>query len=165
MVFNQNVKLPSLLNMGNFTNLYTKKLPHKLQYNTVWAQAALQCCAPLSQFYSQSSIGVGFSSCNSTLVLAQIGQAKKDNWAITILWAGQRGASVFSRFREVDTTIEIIFINDHWQVLLKYGSEKKGSSFCRFSILLGFIMSKNLRGLWFYLVIKVQNATSLVFLT
>ena len=48
---------------------------------------------------------------------------------------------------------------------LKYGSEEKGSSLCRCSILLGFIMSKNLRGLWFYLLIKVQNATSLVFLT
>ena len=30
---------------------------------------------------------------------------------------------------------------------LKYGSEEKGSSLCRCSILLGFIMSKNLRGL------------------
>ena len=50
-------------------------------------------------------------------------------------------------------------------LLLKYGSEEKGSSLCRCSILLGFIMSKNLRGLWFYLLIKVQNATSLVFLT
>ena len=49
--------------------------------------------------------------------------------------------------------------------LLKYGSEEKGSSLCRCSILLGFIMSKNLRGLWFYLLIKVQNATSLVLLT
>ena len=48
--------------------------------------------------------------------------------------------------------------------LLKYGSEEKGSSFCKCSILLGFIMSKKLRGLWFYLLIKVQNATSLVFL-
>ena len=34
-----------------------------------------------------------------------------------------------------------------------------GSSLCRCSSLLGFIMSKNLRGLWFYLLIKVQNAT------
>ena len=51
------------------------------------------------------------------------------------------------------------------EVLLKYGSEEKGSSLCRCSILLGFIMSKKLRGLWFYLLIKVQNATSLVFLT
>ena len=49
--------------------------------------------------------------------------------------------------------------------LLKYGSEEKGSSLRRCSVLLGFIMSKNLRGLWFYLLIKVQNATSLVFLT
>jgi hypothetical protein len=48
---------------------------------------------------------------------------------------------------------------------LKYGSEEKGSSLCRCSILLGFIVSKNLRGLWFCLLIKVQNATSLVFLT
>ena len=48
---------------------------------------------------------------------------------------------------------------------LKYGSEVKGSSLCRCSILIGFIMSKNLRGLWFYLLIKVQKATSLVFLT
>ena len=31
--------------------------------------------------------------------------------------------------------------------ILKYGSEEKGSSLCRCSILLGFIMSKNLRGL------------------
>ena len=31
--------------------------------------------------------------------------------------------------------------------LLKYGSEEKGSSFCKCSILLGFIMSKKLRGL------------------
>ena len=31
--------------------------------------------------------------------------------------------------------------------VLKYGSEEKGSSLCRCSILLGFIMSKNLRGL------------------
>ena len=30
---------------------------------------------------------------------------------------------------------------------LKYGSEEKGSSLCKGSILLGFIMSKNLRGL------------------
>ena len=30
---------------------------------------------------------------------------------------------------------------------LKYGSEEKGSSLCRCSILLGFIVSKNLRGL------------------
>ena len=30
---------------------------------------------------------------------------------------------------------------------LKYGSEEKGSSLCKCSILLGFIMSKNLRGL------------------
>ena len=29
---------------------------------------------------------------------------------------------------------------------LKYGSEEKGSSLCKCSILLGFIMSKNLRG-------------------
>ena len=50
-------------------------------------------------------------------------------------------------------------------ILLKYGSEEKGSSLCRCFILLGFIMSKNLRGLWFYLLIKVQNATSLVLLT
>ena len=48
---------------------------------------------------------------------------------------------------------------------LKYGSEEKGSSLYKCSILLGFILSKNLRGLWFYLLIKVQNATSLVFLT
>ena len=55
-----------------------------------------------------------------------------------------------------------------WKLLenvLKYRSEEKGSSLCRCSSLLGFIMSKNLRGLWFYLLIKVQNATSLVFLT
>ena len=31
------------------------------------------------------------------------------------------------------------------------------------AILLGFIMSKNPSGLWFYILIKVQNATSLVF--
>ena len=49
--------------------------------------------------------------------------------------------------------------------LVKYGSEEKGSSLCKCSIFLGFIMSKNLRGLWFYVLIKVQNATSLVFLT
>ena len=49
--------------------------------------------------------------------------------------------------------------------VLKYGSEEKGSSLYKCSILLGFILSKNLRGLWFYLLIKVQNATSLVFLT
>ena len=49
--------------------------------------------------------------------------------------------------------------------ILKYGSEEKGSSFCKCSIFLGFIVSKNLRGLWFYVLIKVQNATSLVFLT
>ena len=30
---------------------------------------------------------------------------------------------------------------------LKYGSEEKGSLLCRCSSLLGFIMSKNLRGL------------------
>ena len=49
---------------------------------------------------------------------------------------------------------------------LKYGSEEKGSSFCKCSILLGFFFtSKKLRGLWFYLLIKVQNETSLVFLT
>ena len=48
-------------------------------------------------------------------------------------------------------------------LLLKYGSEEKGSSLYKCSILLGFIMSKNLRCLWFYLLIKVQNATSLVF--
>ena len=48
---------------------------------------------------------------------------------------------------------------------LKYGSEEKGSWLCICFILLGFIMSKKLRGLWFYLLIKVQNATSLVFLT
>ena len=55
----------------------------------------------------------------------------------------------------------------HYQIenTLKYGSEEKGSSFCKCSILLGFIVSKKLRGLWFYLLIKVQNATSLVFLT
>ena len=47
--------------------------------------------------------------------------------------------------------------------LLKYGSEKKGSSLYKCSILLGFILSKNLRGLRFYLLIKVQSATSLVF--
>ena len=48
---------------------------------------------------------------------------------------------------------------------LKAGSEKIVYWLCRFSILLGFVMSKKLRGLWFYLLIKVQNATSLVFLT
>ena len=48
---------------------------------------------------------------------------------------------------------------------LKYGSEEKGSSLYKCSILLGFILSKNPRGLWLYLLIKVQNATSLVFLT
>ena len=31
--------------------------------------------------------------------------------------------------------------------LLKYGSEEKGSSLCRCFILLGFILSKNLKGL------------------
>ena len=46
---------------------------------------------------------------------------------------------------------------------LKYGSEEMGSSLCRCSSLLGVIMSKNLRGLWFCVLIKVQNATSLVF--
>ena len=49
--------------------------------------------------------------------------------------------------------------------VLKYGSEEKGSSLCKCSTLLGYIMSKNLKVLWFYLLIKVQNATSLVFLT
>ena len=49
------------------------------------------------------------------------------------------------------------------KILLKYGSEEKGSSFCKCSIFLGFIMLKNLRGLRFYVLIKVQNATSLVF--
>ena len=43
------------------------------------------------------------------------------------------------------------------------GSEKIVCWLCRFSILLGFIVSKNQKGLWFYLLIKVQNATSLVF--
>ena len=82
IVFNQKAKLLPLLNMDSFiglmayTNLYTK-LPPKLQSKKVCTQAALQCCAPLSQFYSQSRIGVGFSSSNSTLVLAQIGQAKR----------------------------------------------------------------------------------------
>ena len=47
--------------------------------------------------------------------------------------------------------------------LLKYGFEEKSSSLYKCSIVLGFILSKNLRGLWFYLLIKVQNATSLVF--
>ena len=37
--------------------------------------------------------------------------------------------------------------NNKTAVRLKYGSEEKGSSLCRCSILLGFIMSKNLRGL------------------
>ena len=45
--------------------------------------------------------------------------------------------------------------------LLKYGSEEMGSSLCRCSSLLGFIMSKNLRGLWFYLLIKVHFSTSI----
>ena len=54
---------------------------------------------------------------------------------------------------------------DNHKIQLKYGSEEMGSWFYKCSILLGFIMSKNLRGLWFYLLIKVQNATSLVFLT
>ena len=47
---------------------------------------------------------------------------QKDNWAITILWAGQREASVFSRFRKVDTTIKSTFISngDHCQVLYSY---------------------------------------------
>ena len=51
----------------------------------------------------------------------------------------------------------------NFTIVLKYGSEEKGSSLYECSILLGFIMSTNLRGLWFYLLIKVQNATSLVF--
>ena len=38
-------------------------------------------------------------------------------------------------------------IFDFYAGPLKYGSEEKGSSLCRCSILLGFIMSKNLRGL------------------
>ena len=59
----------------------------------------------------------------------------------------------------------IVFKSITVNAWLKYGSEKKGSSLCRCSILLGFIMSKNLRGLWFYLLIKVENTTSLVFLT
>ena len=52
-----------------------------------------------------------------------------------------------------------------WSDQLKYGSQEMGSWFYRCSPLLGFIMSKKLRGLWFCLLIKVQNATSLVFLT
>ena len=47
-------------------------------------------------------------------------------------------------------------------IYLKYGSEEKGSFFCKCSILLGFVMSKKLRGLWFYLLLKV-NTTSLGF--
>jgi hypothetical protein len=39
-------------------------------------------------------------------------------------------------------------------IYLKYGSEDKCSSLYKCSILLGFILSKNLRGLWFYLLIN-----------
>ena len=49
--------------------------------------------------------------------------------------------------------------------LLKYSSQERNYLFYECSPLLGFIMSKKLRGLWFCLLIKVQNATSLVFLT
>ena len=52
-----------------------------------------------------------------------------------------------------------------FQYILKYGSQEMGSWFYRCSPLLVFIMSKKLRGLWFCLLIKVQNATSLVFFT
>ena len=44
---------------------------------------------------------------------------------------------------------------------LKYRSEEKSSSFCKCSILLGFIMSKKLKGLWFYLLLQ----STLVFFT
>jgi hypothetical protein len=62
----------------------------------------------------------------------------------------------------------VIMLRKSWEIVrnqLKAGSEKIVYWLCRFSILLGFIMLKKLRGLWFYLLIKVQNATSLVFLT
>ena len=59
--------------------------------------------------------------------------------------------------------VSVVLRSSNW--LLKYGSEEKGSSLYKCSILLGFILSKNLRGLWFYLLTQVQNATSLVFLT
>ena len=70
-------------------------------------------------------------------------------------------------FRRVKDFIHLYFhkVQKIIKYVLKYGSGEKGSWFCRCSILLGFVMSKNLRGLWFYFLIKVQNATSLVFLT
>jgi hypothetical protein len=45
---------------------------------------------------------------------------------------------------EAIKTVPVIFVVN---TVLKYGSEEKGSSLCKCSILLGFIMSKNLRGL------------------
>ena len=62
-----------------------------------------------------------------------------------------------------ENNLDLTLKNPQVRLLLKYGSEKMGSLFYRCSILLGFIKSKNLRGLWIYLLMKVQNATSLVF--
>ena len=39
------------------------------------------------------------------------------------------------------------FLTKNQDAILKYGSEEKGSSLYKCSILLGFILSKNLRGL------------------
>ena len=55
--------------------------------------------------------------------------------------------------------------NSNWYNMLKTRSDKIVYWLCRFSFLLGFITSKNPKRLWFYLQIKVQNATSLSFLT
>ena len=51
------------------------------------------------------------------------------------------------------------------QSQLKYGSEEKGSSFCKCSILLGFIMSKKQAGLCSELLLEDKIPNFLVFLT
>ena len=46
---------------------------------------------------------------------------------------------------------------------LKYGSEEKGSSLCKCSILLGFLCQKNQRGCFLNFYQKIKSQTSQVF--
>ena len=58
-----------------------------------------------------------------------------------------QGRKLFAEIRYAMNSHIRCWVSNMLMLFLKYGSEEKGSSLCKCSILLGFIMSKNLRGL------------------
>ena len=64
-----------------------------------------------------------------------------------------------------DTSYLVLYEFSRASFILKYGSEEKGSSLCRFSIFLGFIMSKNQERLRSELLSEDKITNLLGFLT